>query len=151
MHPFYGSHLPIFHKLKNGEITGVAYATEPAVDYFNLLNSQNGLLRTTKDRLILQSNVFYFRQYSWTAAIDTELHLYSQHGLTCHWMQKYKSNTDDAFSGELQTPKVLMLHSVLGGFIILATMLVISCIVLFLELLAVKFNFIRRVIEFFTY
>ena len=108
-------------------------------------------MRQTKDRLILQANVFYFQKYATTSAFDDELILYVEHGLIGHMFARYKRELNDGSSDMSESPRVLLLQSLYGCIIILIVMLSLCGLVFWMELLSAKYASIRRTIDFLTY
>ena len=152
IHRFYISHQEALEKLRTGNITGVLFVIDSFVDYFNFVNYRTGVVRMTKDRLLLQANVFYFRKYSRLVfSMDDELRLYFQHGLTGHWYDQYRKEIDYALFGKAHVPKGLLFENILGSVVILIVSLTICCIIFCFELLALRFELIRRPIEFVTF
>lgn len=137
-HPFYDSYQNALDRLRTGEISGAVYVDQFAVDYNNLINSRNDPLRTTEDRLILQSVSFYFR-------------LYSEHGLIDHWSERYKSFIDDESIRNTPAPMVLSLQNIHGSLAVLVALLLISILIFILEVVSRRNASIRRFIDFFTY
>lgn len=141
----------MFEKLRSREITGVVFSQDAFVNYFNMFNYREGVLRKTKDRIFLMSTVWYFHKHlRLMEAFNNELSLYTQFGLINHWYAKY---FDQRFRKESSdnTPKIIEMESIYGIILVWFGCLGFSIFVFFMELLSVRFRQVKRVVEFFTY
>ena len=143
----------IFRRLRDGEITGVAYTHSVHVAFFNLNNYKKGILRTTTDRLVLLPNVLYFPKNSVLIKVMNEkLQSFVEGGFTSFWFRKYddqrfKVKASKVVSNERR--QIDLLH-IMGSIVLGGVMLVFSGMVLILEVLSLNSRQLRRIIDFFV-
>lgn len=139
--------------LYNGEVRGnVAFVHEMSKKYFNRLNAPNYRLDYTKERIFTINAVFYFKKNSELRnQFNRKLRAFSQSGIIDHWIREY---TDDRKLyqkyEQKQTPQ-LKIQSFIAIFTICGCLLLLSIIVFVLEWYSTRYDFIKWVIDFFTY
>lgn len=136
--------------LYDSEIDTVALATDLSIKSFNLKNSPNRRIEFTKNRLFMYSPVFLFRKKSiLTNTFNKQLQTLREIGLIEFWTK----NAIDVRSSRPRgrQPSKLQMNNVLGAFQICGVMYFISFIVFILEIIAVKFKFIKRFLDYLTY
>lgn len=143
----------VLDHLRKKQIRGAIFAAESAVNYFNLRRFRGGLVRTTKDRLILAPLVIYFHQHTplyYLNRIDEEITSYREHGLIDNWVSKYHDRRFVTVA-EDKTPKAIQIQSFYGIMIVCLTLLMMSVFVFLLELFSPRNLYIRCIVEFLTY
>lgn len=136
--------------LYDSEFDAVALSTDLSQKSFNLKNSPKRRLSFTKDRIFMYSPVFLFRKKSiLTDIFNKQLHTLREIGLIEFWT---KNAIDERSSkSEQRQPSKLQLHNILAAFQICGVMYFVSFVVFILEVFAMKFRYIKNIIEYFTY
>lgn len=135
--------------LHDSNIEGVSYTNDLVLKTFNLKNPSRRLA-VTKDRFLPYSPVFIFRKKSpMTRVFNQQIQLLQQSGLIDYWK---KERIDSHESKSTKTkPSSLELKSVLAAFQICSVLYMISCFLFSLELLSVKCQRIKQILDYFTY
>lgn len=130
--------------------TAVVLVNEISAKYSNLIQYPNRYLAFTIDRLYIQSSVYYFRRRSVLRAIFNEkLQIFQEAGLVDYWIEKYTKNA--RMKPNQRIPTELNLENVLGAFQICVVMFLFSCFVFILEIISVKIQCVKDVLDYFTH
>lgn len=137
-----------FYDTFNGST--VLLVNEISVKYFNLLYHPERYLARAKDRLYMQSALFYFRKRSILRALFNEkLRRLQETGLIEFWIEEYTENIK--LKPNRKKPTNLQLENILGIFQICSFMYIFSCIVFILEMISVKVRLVKCGLNYFTY
>lgn len=140
-----------FQQMHDNELSGVVYSNNMQTGYFNLLNSNQRRIRTTKDRLFLMPVVMYYPKYTILQNLfDSKLRLFSENGLLDYWSKKYSDERTDP-KYQKRGPMPLEIGHIFGLLEICGVLIAFSLIVVCLELLSLKLVFVKRPVEYFTY
>lgn len=136
--------------LYDSDIKGVVFSSDLSQKSFNLRNSPNRRLAFSKDRLFMYSPVFFFRKKSiLTTEFNEQIQTLRETGLIEFWTKNF---IDDRKPESKHTqPTKLKMKNILGAFQICGIMLLISVIVFLLEIISVKFQHIKHILDYFTY
>lgn len=133
----------------DNDTQGVVLATDLLQTAFNLKNPRRRL-SFTRDRLYMSSNVFLFRKKSILKNVfDDELLQVQRFGLVELW-KKNKMGGIKKKSKKTQ-PTKLGLEHVLAAFQICGVLYFISFIIFVLEVISVRYQRIKKILDFFTY
>lgn len=133
----------------DSNIEGVAFANDLLLKTFNLKNP-NRRLAFTKDRFLPYSPVFLFRKKSpMTRVFNRQIQSLQQSGLIDYWT---KERIDPHESKSTKTkPSTLELKSVFAAFQICGVLYMFSCFLFILEMMSVKCQRIKQILDYFTY
>lgn len=139
-------------KMINDDIHGdVIYINELTTQYFNYMNAPQQL-GYTKDRIFTVPAVFLFKKYSrLQIPFNHLIRMYEKFGLIAHWSRQYTDNFKRKFKHERGIPPKLKLHNVQAVFEICGYLYVFSLFIFLLEILSLRFKFLKRIIEYLTY
>lgn len=148
---FNGSEMSVnLRSLYNDDINGVVLASDISQKAFNLENSPHRRVGFTKDRLFMYSAVFLFRKRSaLTAVIDNQLQTLRETGLIEFWIKRYID--DRKPKSKKQEPTKLQMGNILAAFQICGIMYLISFVVFVFEVISVRFDRIKRILDYITY
>lgn len=136
--------------LYDSESNAVALSTDLSQKSFNLKNSPYRRLTFTKDRIFMYSPAFLFRKKSiLTDTFNKQLQTLRETGLIEFWTK----NAIDVRSSrsKRRQPSKLQMKNILAAFQICGIMYTISLIVFILEVISVRFQCIKSIIDYFTY
>lgn len=146
-----GSEMSVnLRSLYDDDIDGVVLASDISQKAFNLENSPHRRLGFTKDRLFMYSPVFLFRKKSvLTTVINKQLQTLRETGLIEFWIKNYID--DRKPRSKQREPTKLRMENILAAFQICGIMYFVSLLVFVLELFSVKYEKVKRVLDYFTY
>ena len=144
----------VLRRLRDKELSGTVYVNTINFAYFNYKNHKKGVLRRTKDRLVMLPNVMYFPKNSYLIDIvNTRLETFVENGFASSWLKRFNDprfqETKD-FDAIGHDQRKIGLPNVLGALVLWGAMLVVSVIVFTMELLALRHHRIRILVEFYV-
>ena len=149
IHQYNASIQIMFKKLQANEISGAIYTQGGQLSYFNSMNSRNGIVYETKDRLFVMPLCLYFPKGSYlTQIVNSHIERYVKTGWTAYFFKKYATV---ASKPPVSKPEVMQLIHFAGIFGLAAQAVVLSSILLILERFSVHQPLVRRFIQFWTY
>lgn len=136
-------------KLHESNIDGVAFSNNLLQKAFNVKYPERHLA-FTNDRLFMYSPVFIFqRKSAMTRLFNKQLQALQEFGLIDFWT-KNRINTHAKSSKNIK-PSILQLKNILAAFQICAVMYSVSFIVFIFEVISVRFQRIKSILDYFTY
>lgn len=141
----YDSYETISH-LGEDSFRGVFVISDLTAAYYNtmLIRSRQNIILLSKDKITTVLLAFYLKKHSYLASrIDEYFMRLASNGLLTKWTNDYRDQKFLNFRAD-KAPQILTLDHVCGIFIICFGLYVISAIVLLLEILSRRINFIRR-------
>lgn len=136
-------------KISTNEWDGVAMTNDVTVEYFNFINRSAKRIGYTRDILRLQNPVFFFGKNSLLTSIFNEKIEHCQEsGLITHWVSKFKPNQKKQKHKQL---KQLGFPNIVAMLKISGVLCLISCFVLFMEILTPTNRMLRIFLDFLTY
>lgn len=136
--------------LYDDDINAVVLASDISQKAFNLENSPHRRVGFTRDRLLMYSPVFLFRNKSMlTTVINNELQLLQETGLIEFWTKNYID--DRKPKSKHRKPTKLRMENIVAAFQICGIMYFVSFIVFILEVISVRYHRIKRILDYFTY
>lgn len=109
----------------------------------------NHRLASTKDRVFMYSPTFLFRKLSpLVAEFNKQLQSLQETGLIDYWI---RNNTDTRKSTANITPTKLKMTSISAIFQLCGAMYAVSFVVFILEVLSVRFRYLKRFVDYLTY
>lgn len=152
----YSGNASEFENLRSSSFDGVYMTTSAAIAHYNMKNFRKGHIAMTKDKILLLPYAIYFRKNSCLEkTINLQIGRFSANGLISVW-------TDDLTHEKLakvylrserfqmRVPKKLSMDQFWGVFVVCMLMYVISAAIFVMELVAVRFKFIRVLLDFCT-
>lgn len=137
-----------FYDTFNGST--VLLVNEISVKYFNLLYYPKRYLARAKDRIYMQSALFYFQKRSILRALFNEnVRRLQEAGLIEYWIEEYTENIK--LKPNQKKPRNLQLGNVLGIFQICICMYIFSCVVFIFEMISAKVRRVKNALDYFTY
>lgn len=136
-------------KVYDSDTDSVAMSNDLLQKAYNLKHPDRRLA-FTKDRLFMYSPVFIFqRKSAMTRLFNEQLQALQEFGLI-HFWTKNRINTHEKRSKNIK-PSILELKNILAAFQICAVMYSVSFIVFMLEVISVRFQRIKYILDYFTY
>lgn len=137
------------NKLQSGKLDGIFFSNDVTVNYYNLINRSWRQIRYTRDIVRPHTPVFYFRKSSiLTLLFDRKIEICNESGLTIHWIAKYRYRPKKS---KYRKPSKLEIASIMAILQISAIMYSIAFVVFIMEMFSHKIEYIRKVLDFFTY
>lgn len=134
--------------LYDTDINGVAFSTDLVQKAFNLRNPERRMA-FTKDRLFMYSPVFIFRRKSpMTRVFNEQMQTLQEFGLVDFWT---RNRIESPKTVSKNKPSSLELKNILAAFQICGVMYLISFFVFLLEVISVKFQRLKNILDYFTY
>lgn len=134
-----------FNELCNSNGENVVLSNDVSLRYFNFKNSPHRRLGVTKDRIFLRHPTIYFRKKSILRNLfNNQIRKLTQSGLVEFWSSKYttiQNDNSNSFHSE-NLRDIFQLGAFMHG---------ISFIVFILELISIKRQRIRILLDFLTY
>lgn len=135
--------------LDDSKMDGVAFSSDIVQKIFNLKYPERHL-GFTKDHLYMYSLVFVFKQKSpLTKLFNEKFQSLQEMGIIDLWMSKHIGG--NGLISKRRTPTMLEPKNIVEAFQICAVLYLISFIVFILEILSVRFQFIKCILDFFNY
>lgn len=153
----FSGNLSELENLRSSSFQGVYMSTSAAISEYNMRNFRKGHILMADDKVLLLPYSIFFRKHSCLVnAINWEINKYTSNGLISRWTSDltHEKQIKEVIRNEqlqMQTPKKISLQQIRGVFIICALMYLISGVVFVMELLTVKFEFIRVLFDFCTF
>lgn len=152
----FSGNLSELENLRSSSYEGVYLATTTAIYHYNMNNFRKGYILMTEDKVRKLPYVIFFPKHSCLEhTISVEINQYLANGLISIW-------TENLTHGKLikkfirseqilmQTPKIISLNQMRGFFIICLIMYSMSIVIFILEILTLKYAFIRTVLDVCT-
>lgn len=143
--------------LRSSSFDGVYMATTAAIAHYNMLHFRRGHILMTHDRtLVLPYSIFFRKHSCLTDVINVEISKYTSNGLISEWVARL---TNEKLAKvymrseqlQQQAPETISMDQIRGIFVICAFFHLISGAVLVLEILTVKYEFLRVLMDFCTF
>lgn len=126
----------------------VAFSSDLCLSSYNLEHSEHRLA-STKDRVFMYSPTFLFRKLSpLVIEFNKQLQSLQETGLIDYWI---RNNTDTRKSTANMKPTKLKMTSISAIFQLCGAMYAVSFIVFILEILSVRFRYLKRIVDYLTY
>lgn len=144
------SALDKIQKFHNSSNKAVLIESLFVLNYFNLINYPNGRLSFPKERLFIASYSMFFRKKSILKNVfNQEMLEIAESGLKNYWISKY---TDERkVRMHMRTSSQLHIENIIGAVQISAIMCVICFIVFVLEMISVRYQRVRSLLDYLTY
>lgn len=140
--------LKYFHDNANEQFCA-ALGGDLSYKSFNMLHSPYRRLGFTKDRLYMSTLVMYFHKPTVLKNIfNKEIWKHQEAGLIDFWIRNY---TDDRNVKSAKMPSKLKIESISSIFIICAITYFISFVVFVLEVISVKFHYVKFILDYLTF
>lgn len=135
-----------FSYLREDSFRGVFVISDITAAYYNtmLIRSRKNIIQLSKEKITTVLLAFYLKKHSYLAStIDEYFMRLASNGLLTKWTNDYRDQKFMNCRAD-KAPQILTLDHVYGIFIICFGLYAISAIVLLLEILSRRINFIRR-------
>lgn len=130
----------------------VLFAHELINKYFNYMNAPYRRLDYTSDTAYTIAPIFYFEKNSkLRVRLNHYLRLYDQSGLINYWIRQYTN--DEKIKQKYKQEKLhkLQFKSINALLVICACICLLSIVIFMLEFFTLRFNYLNRFVDFFTY
>lgn len=136
-------------KLSMGEWDGVVLTSAAPVNYFNKISNSPQRIDYTRDRIMPTILIFPFKKHSlMTTMFDEKIKMFNEAGLINRWLNE---NSYEKKCPKYKRAKSLTIINISAILKITTFMYLISGFVFVLEVLCKRCQWIRKLLDFFTY
>lgn len=122
------------------------------VDYFNLRNFPNVKVLKTEQVINQLSYCIYFQKHSClTKEFNRQIDMITSCGFIQIWSRKFSQGYRKRYRKDHIAPHALGYDQISGLIIVCVFMYLISCIIFVFELMSLKHDSIKRLMDFFTF
>lgn len=155
----FSGNLSELENVRSSSFKGVYLFTLPVISYYNMLNvrKRKGYILMTKDRVLLQPFGIFFRKHSCLVhPVNLQINMYKSSGLISAWTEgiihaKMARKYIRSDRIQMETPKKMTMNQFQGVVIICIFIYLMSGTIFAAEMLTVKFELIRKIMDFFTF